>query len=120
MRSAPLPTRERQRLETRDVILRAALEEIAARGLAGATIEAIARRAGVTRPTIYAHFPRKQDFLRELQSRTERVALRALRRKLAEAGSASDLVHRLADANLATRGCLLSNLGTPGGDRRRL
>lgn len=98
MSSTPLPTRERQRLETRSLILRVALDEIAAKGLAGATIEAIARKAGVTRPTSYAHFPRKEDFLLAFQARTEHAVLQALQRKRVDASIGADLVQRLADA----------------------
>lgn len=97
MEPAPLPTRERQRLETRQLILRTALDEIAEAGLAGARIEHIARKAGVTRPTIYAHFPRKEDFLLALQAHTEEVALHELRKRIGAVGDA-DLVHRLVDA----------------------
>lgn len=97
MQPAPLPTRERQRSETRALILRVALAEIAEVGLTRARIERIARRAGVTRPTIYAHFPRKEDFLRALQAHTEEVAFRELQNRLRDAGGA-DLIHRLADA----------------------
>lgn len=95
--AAPLPTRERQRLDTRNLIFEVALAEIAEVGLGQARIEHIARKAGVTRPTIYAHFPTKEDFLRELQARTERVALRTLRARLEEAGD-GDWLHELVDA----------------------
>lgn len=96
---SPPATRERQRAETRDRVYRAALAEIANVGLAQARIEHIARKAGVTRPTIYAHFPRKEDFLRELQSRTESLALEALRHRLAQGDrDGADLVHRMTDA----------------------
>jgi AcrR family transcriptional regulator len=100
MEPVRLPTRERQRRDTRRLILDAALAEIAERGLAGARIGRIAAEAGVTRPTIYAHFPRKQDFLRELQVRTEARVLAVLRERLdaGDAGGESALVHRLADA----------------------
>lgn len=43
----------------RDAILRAAREEFAARGFAGATTVAIAKRAGVTQPLIHHHFGSK-------------------------------------------------------------
>jgi len=92
-----LPTRERQRAETRDLILRVALAEIAEAGLSQARIEHIARKAGVTRPTIYAHFPSKDDFLRALQARTEEETLDELQHRLGSA-SGADLVHGLADA----------------------
>jgi AcrR family transcriptional regulator len=93
----PVPTRERQRRETRDLILRVALKEIADVGLSQARIEHIARKAGVTRPTIYAHFPTKEDFLRELESRSQAIALVELRARLGDATGAG-LMHRLVDA----------------------
>jgi AcrR family transcriptional regulator len=94
---APLPTRERQRNQTRNLILRAAQAEIAAVGFSQARIGRIARTAGVTRPTIYAHFPTKEDFLRALQVRSEEVALAELRERVAHS-SGADFVHELADA----------------------
>ena len=97
MGANPAPTRERQRSATRDLILRAARREVAAVGLANARIGRIARFAGVSRPTIYAHFPRKEDFLRAVQSDSEAAALDDLRKRLGNAGGAA-LIHRLADA----------------------
>jgi AcrR family transcriptional regulator len=93
----PLPTRTRQRLDTRKRILAVALAEIADVGFAAARIEHIARKAGVTRPTIYAHFPTKEDFLRELETRTQETALREIRKRLGDGGG-PDFVHRLVDA----------------------
>lgn len=95
--SVPLPTRERQRQDTRNVILEAAIAEVAERGLGRARIGEIARKAGVTRPTIYAHFPRKEDFLTALQARTEERALVELHRQLEPEGG-SGLLHRLINA----------------------
>jgi AcrR family transcriptional regulator len=93
----PLPTRARQRADTRNLIFRVAMEEIGEVGLAKARIEHIARKAGVTRPTFYAHFPTKEDLLRELQARTEETTLRALRRQLSQRDGAG-LAHRVVDA----------------------
>ncbi len=95
--SSPLPTRERQRQDTRKLILEVALDEVAERGLGRARIGNIARKAGVTRPTIYAHFSRKEDFLRELQARTEARALAALRYRL-DHDSGTGLLRRLTNA----------------------
>ena len=50
MEPAPLPTRERQRRDTRSLILQVALEEISEVGLAKSLIENVAREA-VARPT---------------------------------------------------------------------
>jgi len=92
-----LPTRLRQRLLTRSVILKAAAAEIAERGLEGARMGEIAQRAGVTRPTIYKHFPTRSAFLRELESRTQATLLVELRSRLARSNSAP-LSERLVDA----------------------
>lgn len=92
-----LPTRLRQRLLTRSVILKAAADEIAERGLEGARIGEIAQRAGVTRPTIYKHFPTRSAFLREFESRTQATLLVELRSRLARSNPAP-LSERLVDA----------------------
>jgi AcrR family transcriptional regulator len=56
--SAPtrLPARQRRR-----VIEDAASQVFAERGYAGASLEEIARRAGITKPVIYRHFRSKKD-----------------------------------------------------------
>ncbi len=92
-----VPIRERQRQQTRNVILEVALAEIAELGLSGIRIEHIARKSGVTRPTVYAHFPTREDFLRELQTRTESSTLQVLREHLSP-GAGSTLMHALVDA----------------------
>jgi AcrR family transcriptional regulator len=94
---SPLPTRKRQRQDTRNLILEVALAEIAEVGLNQVRIEHIAKKAGVTRPTIYTHFPTKEDFLRELEARSQESALLVLQTRLGEASGAA-LAHRLADA----------------------
>lgn len=94
-----LPIRERQRLATRNRIFDVALAEIAERGLAGVRIEHVARKAGVTRPTIYAHFPAREDFLRELQHRSEASALEAVRTRM-NGKRRGHFLHRFADATL--------------------
>jgi TetR/AcrR family transcriptional regulator, regulator of autoinduction and epiphytic fitness len=53
------PRIERSRM----VILRAAVEELAAVGYGGVTIESIAARAGVGKSTIYRHWPDKLDLI---------------------------------------------------------
>src|SRR5256885_10177024 len=47
-------------------ILDAALEVFGERGLAGARLEDIARRAGVSKGTIYLYFPNKEALFREV------------------------------------------------------
>jgi AcrR family transcriptional regulator len=50
---------------TREVVFAAAIEIVAERGFAGASIEAIAQRAGVARSTIYRNWPTRTDLLLE-------------------------------------------------------
>src|SRR6059058_4737465 len=49
---------------TRDAILAAALDEFAERSFDGATMRAIAARAGVTQPLLNYHFSAKDDLWR--------------------------------------------------------
>lgn len=58
---------ERQR-ETRQRIVQAAVELHATLGPSRTTVQAIARRAGVTRPTVYAHFPDDRSLLEACSS----------------------------------------------------
>ena len=51
-------------------ILDAALEIFGERGLAGARLEDIARRAGIAKGTIYLYFPNKEELFREVVRHT--------------------------------------------------
>jgi AcrR family transcriptional regulator len=61
--------------DTRSRILAAALKEFAAKGFDGARVEAIARRAHVTKGLIFYYFPSKESLFRELAE--QRIAPRA-------------------------------------------
>jgi AcrR family transcriptional regulator len=56
--------------ERREVIVRVATEVFAERGYDGASIDEIARRAGVSAPVVYDHFASKQDLYERLLERT--------------------------------------------------
>jgi AcrR family transcriptional regulator len=56
-RTYELKRRAERQQETRRRIVEAALELHATLGPSATTVQAIAERAGVTRPTVYAHFP---------------------------------------------------------------
>jgi TetR/AcrR family transcriptional regulator, repressor for uid operon len=64
-------TRERQRVETRERLFQAALDEIRHTGVAGAQVDRIVAVAGVARGTFYFHFPTKEDVLLEWERRRE-------------------------------------------------
>jgi len=58
------------RAARREVIERVATEVFAERGYAGASIDEIARRAGVSAPVIYDHFASKRELHERLLERT--------------------------------------------------
>ena len=56
-----LSLRERNRLRTRSDILDAAAEMLGESGYAGLALEEVSQRAGLSRGTVYAHFPGGRD-----------------------------------------------------------
>jgi AcrR family transcriptional regulator len=56
--------------ERREVIVAVATDVFAERGYDGASIDEIARRAGVSAPVVYDHFASKQDLYERLLERT--------------------------------------------------
>jgi len=91
VRSGP---RERQRAATRERLFAAALAEFQSRGVGRANVAEIARAAGVSRPSFYAHFPTLDHVLFEL---AWRLAQQVVRRLEGAAGLRATL-ERLADA----------------------
>ncbi|MEA2411278.1 MAG: hypothetical protein QOC77_1839 [Thermoleophilaceae bacterium] len=70
-------TRRRSSDERREHVIAAAVAEFARHGYHGASTGAIAKRAGISQPYIYALFPNKQDlFLAANKHVTERVRRR--------------------------------------------
>ena len=86
--------REQQRGATRERILDAAIAEFRRVGFERASISEIARTAGVSRPSIYAHFPSLDHVLFELGWR---FALQIVRR-LGPETQLAGVLDRLADA----------------------
>ncbi len=58
--------REERKVERREAILAAALEEFSARGFAATRLDDVARRAGVAKGTIYLYFRDKESLFQEL------------------------------------------------------
>jgi AcrR family transcriptional regulator len=86
--------RERQRAATRERLYEAALAEFRRKGFEHASVSEIARAAGVSRPSFYAHFPTLDHVLFEL---AWRLSLQVVRR-LEGALGLRDTLERLADA----------------------
>ena len=96
-RSKPAKPRWRRRKEARpEEILSAALEVFADRGFAATKLEDVARRAGVTKGTIYLYFANKEALFKALIRQTI-VPVIAKGEAIAQAftGSARDLFERL-------------------------
>lgn len=72
-------------------ILDAAFETFAEHGLASARLEDIARRAGVSKGTIYLYFPSKEDLFREVVRHTVGDAIDEVERRLAGPTAMDDL-----------------------------
>jgi AcrR family transcriptional regulator len=64
--------------QRREQLIDAALAVILELGYSGVSIEAIARKAGVTRPVVYDHFPNLGRLLHALVEREERISLEQL------------------------------------------
>lgn len=96
--------------EVADRVMDAAYDEVADRGLVGVTVEAVAARAGISRATIYRHFPGGRD---EIVDRTVgREAERFFAELLGATAGVSDPVAavavlvRSADAQLRAHAML--------------
>ena len=63
---ADKPVRRLQRQQRREQVLRAAVSEVAARGFAGTTTDAVARAAGVSQPYVVRMFGSRQEMLTAL------------------------------------------------------
>lgn len=90
--------RERQRAATRERLFSAALDEFRSQGFERANVAEIARAAGVSRPSFYAHFPTLDHVLFEL---AWRLMLRVVR-ALDGATGLRETLGRLADALIET------------------
>jgi AcrR family transcriptional regulator len=55
--------RERRRRMLRDEILAAAQQLLGERGFAALAMDEVAQRVGVSKPTLYAHFPTREDLV---------------------------------------------------------
>src|SRR4051794_22913055 len=61
----PTERTEQRKAQAREGIVSAALDQLADGGYASATVQAVARRAGVATGTVYRHFPSKSELFAE-------------------------------------------------------
>jgi len=77
MDSADLPTlRDRQKAQTHELIVDAMLEAMASGDLDQMSHDALAKRTGVSRQTVYRHFPDREALFAALWNRTNSSVLR--------------------------------------------
>ena len=96
--------RERRRRRTRDDLVAATLRVIAAVGVDGLTIERVSAESGISRGTVYAHFPDGRDeLLRGAYARLGHDLVERTRAAATEAGDwrASVVAHGRAMIDLA-------------------
>ena len=90
--TAPAEPRWRRLPEERPrQILEAALAVFGERGLAGARLEDIAKRAGVSKGTIYLYFPNKEELFRSMIRQTVIAAIEQGERELGTGTPAEEL-----------------------------
>jgi AcrR family transcriptional regulator len=102
-RHAP-PVEIRMSLQ-RERLLRAAAEEFARRGYAGASSESISRRAGMSKATFYEHFSNKEDCIVALFERASQVVMQAMGDAAAQVGE-EDAAERMKAATRAYLGAI--------------
>jgi AcrR family transcriptional regulator len=68
-------------------IMKAALTEFGERGLAGARLDDIAKRAGLSKGTIYLYFPNKEELFREMVRSTVVSHIEESERQVGETSS---------------------------------
>jgi len=79
--------RERQRVETRERLFRAALAELRKHGVDGAQVDRIVAAARVSRGSFYFHFPTREDVLLEWERRREVEIVEQIGRTLDASGA---------------------------------
>lgn len=87
--AAPLPLsrREQKKLQTRQRIIAVAADAFISRGYDEATVEDIARAAGVSKPTFFNYFPSKQSVLEAIAAQSERDIVENVEGLLDQQGS---------------------------------
>ncbi|WP_338781534.1 helix-turn-helix domain-containing protein [Streptomyces sp. DG1A-41] len=102
MTSPPARSRRADACRSRAAILDAATRVLNVEP--DASLEAIARAAGVTRPTIYAHFPSREQLLLAVVERITHEAVVAMDAADLGTGPAVDALMRLLDAGAQVTG----------------
>lgn len=87
--------RARRRDRSREEILDAARRVLLRTGVGGATLDAVARQAGMSKAALYYYFPSKDALLFELVFASVEAHAREVRDAVAEAETGADALARL-------------------------
>ena len=82
----PTPRTEARKAATRERIVSAALDQLAAGGYASASVQAVAARAGVATGSVYRYFPSKGDLFAEAFRRASAHEMQVFADSTADAG----------------------------------
>src|SRR4051794_670120 len=90
---------EQRKAQTREAIVAAALDQLAEGGYASATVQVVAKRAGVATGSVYRHFPSKADLFAEAFRRASSIEMDVFAEAMADDGrSASERVGAATEA----------------------
>jgi AcrR family transcriptional regulator len=95
MAPAPSTLPRRSAEDRREQVVEAAIHEFAELGYQAASTAAIARRAGISQPYIYALFPSKQDLFLAVNDRVVGRILSTFREAVKGATGPADALHRM-------------------------
>src|SRR3954447_16317404 len=124
----PTAKTEARRAETRERIVRAAVDQLAEGGYASAGVQAVAARARVATGTFYRHFPSKSELFSEVFRRASARELDVVARTAADDGrpareriaAAAEAFARRALASPTRAYALLAEPVDPGVEAERL
>jgi TetR/AcrR family transcriptional repressor of nem operon len=93
--SPSAPSREDSKRETREALVRAAIELFSEQGLDAPSLDAICERAGKTRGAFYVHFATRDDLLAAAMERRNTALIESFLRQAAETSDGEPDVGRL-------------------------
>ena len=114
-RAAAKPLTESRSARKRRAILDAATEVFLEEGFAGASMDAIARAAGVSKPTVYNHFADKQELFEHIVNDLVAVITQPFYEQIVNLSDDGDLAKRLRELG----GLLLKGVMQPTNLRLR-
>lgn len=114
-RAAAKPLTESRSARKRRAILDAATQVFLAEGFAGASMDAIARAAGVSKPTVYNHFADKQELFEQIVNDLVAVITQPFYEQIVNLSDDGDLAQRLRELG----GLLLKGVMQPTNLRLR-